>query len=396
MHYLFRKILSTCSLALLFLLTSVPVFAQESSEPALPAYQETFEGLPLCAPGVYLVAPQDCLPMGPSETLTRWARKGLTLPPQPLLATHPDARYTLLSKNYAKLNIPAGEQGAWYPSLEAAIAGWGASNYVPMGVTLFVSYNKVAYSDNKAFVQNEYSEWIRASPTKYSTFQGLLFETQPAGNFGWIIDMVKPRLSPSVNAPQINRDLLRNTVVQVYDQTEAEGITWHMIGVNEWVDRRAIRVVYPHQNAPEGVENGRWIEINLYEQTLSVYEDNQLRFATLVATGFEPYYTQPGLFQIRLKKEFETMTGAFASGKVDYYLLEDVPWTIYYDGPRAIHGAYWRAMYGYEQSHGCVNLAIGDAHWVYEWAAEGDWVYVFDPSGQTPTDPAFYSVNAAF
>ena len=77
------------------------------------------------------------------------------------------------------------------------------------------------------------------------------------------------------------------------------------------------------------------------------------------------------------------MTGSFTSDKTDYYLLEDVPWTIYYDGPRALHGAYWRALFGYEQSHGCVNLSVGDAHWLFDWANIGDWVYVLDPSGET-------------
>jgi len=177
---------------------------------------------------------------------------------------------------------------------------------------------------------------------------------------------------------------------------EAEGTTWYMIKPGQWVDRNKIRVVVPALTAPEGVDNGRWIEVNLYEQTMTVYEDNRLIFATLVATGFEPYFTKPGLFQIREKKDLETMTGAFAAGKTDYYLLENVPWTMYYDGPRALHGAYWRAMFGYEQSHGCTNMSVGDSHWLYDWAVVGDWVYVWDPSEKTPTDPEFYKGNAAF
>ena len=64
---------------------------------------------------------------------------------------------------------------------------------------------------------------------------------------------------------------------------------------------------------------------------------------------------------------------------------------MYFDGARALHGAYWRAKMGFEQSHGCVNLTIGDAHWIYDWAQVGDLVYVWDPSGQTPTDPSVRS-----
>ena len=374
------------------------VEATPTSEPtpALPDYQETYEGLPLCAPGIYLIAPVDCLPMGPSETLTKWAREGIHIPEQPLIASHPNASFYPVDRQYAKLNVSNGVQAAWYPSLDAAITGWGASNYVPIGTTLYVSYDGISYNGNDAYVQNEYGEWIRASPTNYSDFSGLVFDQPPANDFGWIIDVVSPRKEPSYYAEAVNEELVRNTIVQVYDQTEAEGSTWYMIGIGKWVEARALKVIDPKQTAPDGVENGRWIYVDLYQQTLSVYEDNRLKFATIIATGYEPYYTQPGLFQIREKKDYETMTGAFATGKTDYYLLEDVPWTMYYDGPRALHGAYWRALFGYEQSHGCVNLSITDAHWLYDWAEVGDWVYVYDPSGATPTDPSFYTVNAAF
>ena len=78
----------------------------------------------------------------------------------------------------------------------------------------------------------------------------------------------------------------------------------------------------------------------------------------------------------------------------DFYYLEDVPWTMYYDEARALHGAYWHNFFGYPQSHGCVNLSDGDAHWLYNWASVGDFVYVFDPSGKTPTDSSLFGTGA--
>ncbi len=89
------------------------------------------------------------------------------------------------------------------------------------------------------------------------------------------------------------------------------------------------------------------------------------------------------------------MSGAFEADRSDYYYLEDVPFTLYYDGARALHGAYWRYNLGYPQSHGCVNLAIIDAHYLFDWAKDGDWVYVHDPSGVTPTDPKLYQGGGA-
>ena len=75
----------------LFFINIAAVHAQDAVEPFNPQYEETFEGMPICAPGIYLIPPADCLPMGPSQTLTGWARNGLTLPLKPLPASHPDA-----------------------------------------------------------------------------------------------------------------------------------------------------------------------------------------------------------------------------------------------------------------------------------------------------------------
>jgi len=128
-------------------------------------------------------------------------------------------------------------------------------------------------------------------------------------------------------------------------------------------------------------------DVNLTEQTLAVYDNRELVFATVIASGLEPFWTKPGTFQIFQKKETETMRNNDPS---DFYYLDNVPWTMYFDGARAIHGAYWRTRFGYPQSHGCVNLSAGDSHWLFNWATEGDWVHVHDPSGLTPTDPNLY------
>ncbi len=387
MHRIFTPILMITATAAALLAGAAPVLADDSAPPVTP---QAAQELPLCAPGVYLVDPVDCLPYGPSAVLTDWARKGLTLPLKPPPGAHPDPRYMEIDQRYAKLNIGADTQAMYYPSLEAAVAGVGAIRTLPRGENLYVTYASVSYIEGRPYLQNAKGEWIRASPTVIPSFMGLVFDNTPATHFGWIVDMAYVRPRPDINAQPVGDPLPRETVVNVYDEVEAQGTRWYMIGINQWVDRTKIRVMYPHSNPPEGVDNGRWIEINLEEQTLAVYEDNRMVFATLIATGYEPYYTQPGLFQIYEMHEVNTMQGSFADGKTDFYYLENVPWTLYYDGARAIHGAYWRTYFGYEQSHGCVNLSVGDSRLVYEWAEIGDWVYVYDPSGRTPTDPAFY------
>ena len=197
-----------------------------------------------------------------------------------------------------------------------------------------------------------------------------------------------------MNQPANGKTLYTQTKVPVYQTVTSEGQEWVMVGINQWLPKAVVARVMIATQAPEGVTNGRWIEVNLYDQTLAVYDNNRLVFATLIASGLNPFFTRPGLFQITQKKPAETMSGG--NGSPDYYYLEDVPWTMYYDGVRALHGAYWRTVLGYPASHGCVNLSVGDSRWLYDWAKEGDWVYVWDPSGRTPTDPAFYTQTGAW
>jgi len=60
------------------------------------------------------------------------------------------------------------------------------------------------------------------------------------------------------------------------------------------------------------------------------------------------------------------------SGYPDYYFLEDVPWTMYFNRDFALHAAYWHDGFGFQHSHGCVNLSPQDARWLFEWTAPTD------------------------
>jgi hypothetical protein len=176
-------------------------------------------------------------------------------------------------------------------------------------------------------------------------------------------------------------------MVQVFGEEKVDDNVWYQIGPDEWAPARYIARVIPNPTPPAGVTGDRWMEVNLFDQTLAVYDHRQLVFATIIASGADPFWTRPGVFQIFEKHDLAPMSGASESDGSDAYNLQDVPWTMYYDGPRALHGAYWRAKMGFTQSHGCVNLTVADAHWLYDWANLGDYVYVWDPSGKTPTDP---------
>ena len=255
MRIQFSWLITATLIIRLFFINIAAVHAQDAVEPFNPQYEETFEGMPICAPGIYLVPPVDCLPMGPSQALTEWARNGLTLPLKPLPASHPDASLIEIDQNYAKLNLLPGVQASFYPDIESAVQGWGALSTLPIGETLYVAYKNELIHEGNKYVQNERGV-IRASPTEYSSFQGLLLNRPPENDFGWIVDLANPRREPSYKSSIVNEQLVAKTVVQVYDQVEAEGTTWYMIGLGKWMERRYIRVVSPRLSPPEGI--GKW------------------------------------------------------------------------------------------------------------------------------------------
>lgn len=361
-----------------------------------PAISETYHGRSLCLPDIYPDGGGDCLPFGPSATLTRYASQGMILPLRPLPAVAPDPTLSLMDQSYlvvSKGSIPlyasVADAAAHHPS--TTLAG---------GLKYLDKIQKVI-QDGITYYMIRTGQWIEAGEAgagcciQSGRFQGLIFQQTPRNSFGWIIEETTSRTAPSFIAPKTGRSYHQETIVQIFNVQTVDKTDWYMIGPDEWVDRTSIRQLRLEAKAPEGVDNGRWIEVNLYDQTLSVYDGGQLKFATLIASGMPPFHTRPGLFKIQTKKLLETMSGAFEANRSDYYYLEDVPWTMYYDDARALHGAYWRTRYGYKASHGCVNISPGDAHWLWDWANVGDWVYVWDPSGETPTDPKFYGPGGA-
>ena len=50
----------------------------------------------------------------------------------------------------------------------------------------------------------------------------------------------------------------------------------------------------------------------------------------------------------------------------EYYNVPDVPWShVLHRRGHAIHGTYWHNNFGTVMSHGCVNLPMDVAEWLY-------------------------------
>jgi hypothetical protein len=383
-----QRIFVTLLLALFLPIPNSQWVAQRGTN----SQSESAAGSVVCPIGVYSGNPTDCVPLGPSERLTQLAAKGIPYPIVPLPAYSPDQSLNDSPYQYFKVTNAGANL---YSSLDAAIGNQPSKILYPSN-DLYVSYIGSAIpTKNGSYYYLTSGYYVYAEGGRLGKFdppfQGLQFSSTPKNPFGWILGETESVTAPGVNSPKSGVTHYRFQVVQIYDTQDADNLTWNLIGPGEWIDSRQIARVDISATPPPGVTSSRWIQVNLAEQTVSVYENNQLIFATMASTGVQGFWTRPGLFQIQKKLTETTMSNSVPD---DFYYLEDVPWTMYFDEDRAFHGAYWHNQFGYPHSHGCVNLSVGDAHWLYNWAHEGDAVYVFDPSGRTPTDPALFGSGA--
>ena len=122
--------------------------------------------------------------------------------------------------------------------------------------------------------------------------------------------------------------------------------------------------------APGEVASGvHWIDVNLTQQMLYAYAGNTVVNSFLVSTGTWQYPTVTGKYHVYVKLRYTDMTGA------DYY-LPNVPFTMYFYQSYGLHGTYWHNNFGTPMSHGCVNLSIPDAEWLYNFSSVGTLVNI--------------------
>lgn len=142
--------------------------------------------------------------------------------------------------------------------------------------------------------------------------------------------------------------------------------------------------------APAGPKR---IEVSIAEQTVRAYEGATLVLESFISTGLEPNDTETGRFRVRYKVPLEDMRGATdAEGNVVWvvgdggkeppgsipYGVSDVPFVMYVNlDAEALHGAYWHSNFGQRMSHGCINLPLPVAEFLYGWAPLGTAVTVY-------------------
>lgn len=138
----------------------------------------------------------------------------------------------------------------------------------------------------------------------------------------------------------------------------------------------AFKTVY---NRTVNLDFGRYIEINLSSQHLWVYQDHKSIFDTAITSGATGagYGTVTGLFDIKAKQRDRNLNGYAIGYNYNVFVQYWMP----FFGNYGMHDASWRSSFGgpdyyYNGSHGCVNMPLESAAWIFNWADVGTPVWV--------------------
>lgn len=240
--------------------------------------------------------------------------------------------------------------------------------------TLDEGFNFVTViNEQEGWTQINAGQWVLSESLTdmndgISWFTGVFLSEEPLQYpIAWLLVNAYPSSEPGGPPRESNGLLFRYSRVNVFDTVTLGGWDWYQIGPGKWINQTSVAKVAPIDR-PEEVDTERWIGIDLYEEVVIVYDGETPIFATLTSTGLPRWPTFEGLFHIYFRRPRKDMS--WGTPGDDFYYLEEVPWTMFFDDGRALHGAYWHDGLGYRRSHGCVNLSITDARWLYDWVAE--------------------------
>jgi L,D-transpeptidase catalytic domain len=198
------------------------------------------------------------------------------------------------------------------------------------------------------------------------------------------------RAAPSRRATLL-KVLPAGSLVQVVDWVEGEEVvsgdwTWARFADGTYGYGEALLIVPPSSapSSPAGHPAGRWIDVNLLQQTVTAYEGSVPVHLAIASTGSPGWETSLGTHLIQRRVPDERMRGSSLNLTPDRqaratYDIPHVRYTQYFSAAgEALHQNYWLAdtQFGIPHSHGCVGLRTADAAWFWAWTGVGTPVVV--------------------
>jgi hypothetical protein len=164
-------------------------------------------------------------------------------------------------------------------------------------------------------------------------------------------------------------------VVGIVVDREEKSI-WYQIYDEFWQDTyyaaaQDLRIVPDEELTPIHPEipaASKHIYVDLHSQTVVAYEDDQPVLTARCASGVKGSTTPPGEWKTFHKGASVHMADGLAGDSDLNYDLSGVPWVGFFTTlGHSFHGTYWHNNFGTPMSHGCVNLNMEDAKFLYLW-----------------------------
>jgi lipoprotein-anchoring transpeptidase ErfK/SrfK len=196
---------------------------------------------------------------------------------------------------------------------------------------------------------------------------------------GWLHDLGLP-MTPPFQAQVFKNGEQRSIVMQAFERNI---LSYDALNPAEWQIEKAntgtdylmatgVMTTPPTLN----IAATRWIEVSIGKQWVYAYEAGKLVMDAPTSTGRDGWDTPLGQYAVYAKVKKQTMRGSM---KGETWEVPDVPNILYFNGDVALHGTYWHNRFGSgaRLSHGCVNLPLDKAAWLFDWASVGTPVQVY-------------------
>ena len=106
-------------------------------------------------------------------------------------------------------------------------------------------------------------------------------------------------------------------------------------------------------------KNEAWVYASLSQKILIAMRGSRPVKVMLFAASPKTLTGQHRIFLNRVYQNYDLVHST------DGYYLEAVPYVMYYNKGFAIHAAYWHDDFPSHKTHGCINLSMKDAKWLF-------------------------------
>lgn len=285
-----------------------------------------------------------------------------TLTTQPAMAPMPES---VVPYRYAMVNVEEGEYVPLFGGEADVVDYANPKRMLGRGDTLAVEEDTMSIEGVRYRVTLE-GDLVAAEQTylmrRFSDFAGVQLP-QPFVPFGW----VKRRVAPVLDAPKGTRigERTRRERVEILGEVQEGRRRYLKIGEGEYMRADFVNEVRLIER-PEGTgHHPQWIDVDLGEQVVVAYRGATPEYATMISSGRPPNNTPRGNYPIWGKASAITMRSQAYDDHP--YMVQRVPWVLFFQAHNALHGAYWHDGFGAVRSHGCANLAPRDAQALFEW-----------------------------